>query len=196
MEIQEKSDHQAPVDTNLVVLPYNPTSGVYREDTLVILYNRLKAEGLYEIVFHENPSMSLLAFMNFFSEPGCLLQVCSITDGQRFVDTAGMSWVCELTSCDGVLNRAVGSFVFFRDYQKPIYTDQFGEEILKYWFDILGLHTVVGITPSRNRAARSYVKRLGFKEVGIAESYTSLGGMVDDGVMNIMTRERFKTGRL
>lgn len=195
MEDTVKQEGQSQ-ENNLVVLPYDPSAGVYTEDALVTLYNRLKIEGLYDIVFHENPNMSLLRFMNFFSDPSCLLQICSTTDGQKFVDTAGMSWVCELTSCDGVLNRAVGSFVFFKDYQKPIYTDPFGEEILKYWFEVLGIHTVVGVTPSRNLAARAYVRRLGFKEVGIAESYTSLGGKVDDGVMNIMTRDRFRIGRL
>lgn len=176
---------------NLLLLPYDSRVGVYNEDALVGLYKRLKSEDLWDIVFHEDSGITLLKFMNFFSEGKALLQVLAISDGKNIVDIAGMAWIGDITRCGGILTRGVGAFVFFKDYQKPMYTDQFGEMILDYWFGPLGLDVVVGVSPESNRAALIYAKRSGFKEVGRLPNYTTFKGEVVTGVVTSMTKQEY-----
>lgn len=176
---------------DFVMMPYDPKKGIYNEESLVSFYNRLHAEELWDIVFHENPEMSLREFLNFFNVSINLLQVFSITEGDRFVDVAGLAWLTDLTTCQGVLTRALGSFVFFKKYQNPKFTDAFCKIVLGYWFNYLKIDTIVGLTPAMNRLALIYVKRSGFREVGRLPSYTTFGKKVMDGVITSMTREEY-----
>ena len=177
---------------NLMLLPYVPGIGALDEQTLIDLYNRLKSEGLWDIVFHEDAGVSLLKFMSFFSDGKSLLQVLALVDGDRIVDIVGMSWLADITNCGGILTRGVGSFMFFKDYQKPSYSDQFADMILEYWFEQLGMDVVLGVTPEPNRAALFYIKRTGFKEVGRLPKYTTYAGEVVTGVLTSMTKEEYR----
>jgi len=177
---------------NLLLMPYDPNTGAFKEDALIAIYNRLKAEDLWDIAFHEDSNVTLLKFMNFFSSGTSLLQVLAVTNGQGFIEPAGIAWISEISVCSKVLTRGVGSFCFFKDYQKPHYTDQFAEMILEYWFEVLGLDTVVGATPEPNRAAALYVKRAGFKEVGRIPAYTTFKGEAVPAIVTVMTKEEFR----
>jgi RimJ/RimL family protein N-acetyltransferase len=176
---------------NLLLLPYDPRVGVYKEDALIDVYKRLKQEDLWDIVFHEDSGVTMLKFMNFFSDGRSLLQVLAISDGKNIVDIVGMAWISDITTCGGILTRGVGSFLFFKDYQKPHFTDLLGEMIIEYWFTQLGLDVVVGVTPLPNRAALIYAKRTGFKEVGRLPHYTTFKGEVVTGVVTSMTKQEY-----
>jgi RimJ/RimL family protein N-acetyltransferase len=130
--------------------------------------------------------------MKFFSEGSALLQVLAVTNDKGFIEPAGMAWIAEVSVCSGILIRGVGSFCFFKDYQKPMYTDQFAEMILEYWFEALSLDIVVGSTPEPNRAAVIYAKRAGFKEIGRIPNYTTFKGQVVPAVITAMTKEEFR----
>jgi RimJ/RimL family protein N-acetyltransferase len=175
---------------NLLLLPYMPRGGVFAEKTLIDLHARLHDEGLWPIVFHEDTGISLLQFMNFFSDGKCLLQIlATMDDNDHLVDIAGMAWIADVCTCAGILTRGVGSFAYFKGYQTPAFSSQFGEMILDYWFNQLKLDTIVGVTPEPNRAALVYVKRLGFKEFGSLPKYTTYEGKVADGVVTSMSKE-------
>jgi RimJ/RimL family protein N-acetyltransferase len=176
---------------DFLMLPYDPKFGIYNEESMVTFYDRLRTEDLLSTVFHENPEMSLREFLNFFNVPMNLLQVFSITEGDKVLDIAGLAWLADIVVCQGVLTRALGSFVFFRKYQSPKYTDQFSQIILDYWFNILKIDTIVGVTPAENRLAILYVKRAGFREVGRIPAYTTLGEKVMDGIITCMTRGEY-----
>lgn len=180
---------------DLLMMPYDPKIGVFNEESLISFYDRLHVEELWDIVFHENPEMSLREFLNFFNVPMNLLQVFTIAEGDRFSDVAGLAWLTEVTTCQGILTRALGSFVFFRKYQSPKYTDEFCKIILDYWFNVLMINTIVGLTPAENRLALLYVKRAGFREVGRMPSYTTLGKKIMDGVITSMTKEEYLSTR-
>lgn len=177
---------------NLLLMPYDPQAGAFNEDALIAIYKRLKAEDLWDTVFHEDSGVTLLKFMNFFSSGASLLQILAITNDKGFIDPAGIAWVSEIIVCSKVLTRGVGSFCFFKDFQKPYYTDQFAEMILEYWFEVLGLDTVVGATPEPNRAAQLYVRRAGFKEDGRIPGYTTYKGQIVSAVITSMTKEDYK----
>ncbi len=191
MDTAVKKDFEY-VRGRLMLTAYAPKVGTYKEEALMLLYNRLKEQDLWDTVFHESPGMSLLEFMNFFSNGNCLLQILCIVDGSTIVDIAGMSWIADITVCQNILTRAVGSFLFFQEYQKPMYTDPFSEMILGYWFEVLKMDLVVGVTPEPNRAALIYVKRAGLKEVGRLPNYTTYKGAIVTGVVTSMTKQEYQ----
>lgn len=176
---------------NLMILPYVPGAVDFKEDTLVGIYHQLKQEGLYETVFHENPKMTLNEFIRFFSSSAASLAFfCVIQDGIEV--PAGMCWLTDLVRVDGMFVKGQGSFVFFKEFQKPMYTNALGRIALDFWFNKMELGIVVGITPSNNRAALLYAKRIGFTENGRIPMYTSLHGNICDGVITSMRREDYK----
>jgi len=189
MENEKKFDF---IRGSLMILPYTPGVGVYTEDALIQLYQRLKKEGLFEIVFHEQPNMPLLQFMNFFSGPNTLLQILSTVKDNQVVDTVGMTWLTDLSTCSGLMQKAIASFVFFKDYQSPMYTDQLAKIVLEYWFDWLKLDIIIGMTPETNRAALLYAKRIGLKEIGRIPSFTTLSGEIVGGVVTYMTKDQYR----
>jgi RimJ/RimL family protein N-acetyltransferase len=177
---------------NLLLMPYDPrVPGLFNEEALIAIYKRLKAEDLWDIVFHEDAGVTLLKFMNFFCEGRALLQILAITDAKGYIEPIGVSWVGDITTCAGILTRGIGSFLFFKEYQKPMYTDQFSEMILDYWFNALKLDIIVGVTPEPNRAALIYVKRAGFKECGRIPKYTTFKGEAVTGIITSMTKEDY-----
>lgn len=174
-----------------LMIPYLPQEGTSQHEALINLYFRLKQEGLDKVVFHENPDISLLEFMNFFSGPKCFLQVLAIVKDEKLVDICGMAWLSDMCPCGGKLTKAVGSFLFFNDYQKPAYTDPFRDIIFDYWFDVLKVDTLVGLTPSLNRAASIFVKRLGLKEICRIPQYTTYEGQRCDGIISWLSKEEY-----
>ena len=177
---------------NLLLVPYSVEAKNLPEDVLLQLYNKLKSEDLWDIVFHEATDFTLLKFMNFFSGGGGLLQILVVTDGKGFYDSAGMAWIGDLALCAGKLTRGTGSFVFFKDYQRPAYTDTFCDIILDFWYNNLGLDIILGVTPEPNRPALLYIKRSGFKELARIPNYTTYAGEVVAGVVTSMTKAEYK----
>jgi hypothetical protein len=192
MESTVKKEYQCRRG-HLLLMPYDcRVAGPLREEALIDLYKRLKAEDLWDIVFHEDAGVTLLKFMNFFSNGNALLQILTIVNDQDFIEPIGMSWVADITTCAGILTRGVGSFLFFKNYQKPMYTDQFSEMILEYWFEVLGLDVILGVTPEPNRAALIYVKRAGLKEIGRLPNYTTFRGEVVTGIVSSLTKQEYR----
>ena len=185
-----KKDYQF-VRGNLMLSPY-VKGGLFKEEALYILYNRLRSEDLWSVVFHENTEMSLLEFMNFFSHGNCSLQILSIVNNDTVVDFAGMAWLTDMAVCQNVLTRASGSFGFFKEYQKPMYTDQFSDMILEFWFEQMKIDTLIGMTPEPNRSALLYIKRIGFKEVARLPQYTTYKNEVVTGVVTMMTKDDYQ----
>ena len=179
------------IQDGLAVFPYHPKAGAFKEDALIRLYERLKTEELFDIVFHENPGLTALEFLNFFNQPRNLLLIFGVVDGDQF-DTAGLAWLSDVTLCSDQLTRATGSFVYFKQYQRAPYTDAFGKRALEYWFKYLHINTLVGLTPESNRAALIYIKRLGLKECGRVPQFTTLFGKVTDAVVTVMTAVEYE----
>lgn len=173
---------------NLILVPYHPEVGVYREDTLVHLYTRLKTDGLFDTVFHENPRLTLASFINLFTQQTTLLQIVGKVEDEAIGDIIGLAWLSDVRKCDGMLTRGIASFVAFKEYQRPRYTDPAGDLVLDFWFEQLDIDVVVGMTPVANRAALRYIRRLGFLECGRIPGFTTLHGEPCDAVISYMSR--------
>lgn len=177
----------------MALLPYVSGSKEFAQDTLIRLAGKLK-EGdgwSWETVFHENPSMDLNSFVNYFSGNSVLLQILFAIEDGKDAEPAGMTWLSDLVRCDSGLKRAIGSFTFFKEYMTPNWTTPLGNIALEYWFENLNFSTIVGLTPSLNRPALAYLSRMGFTERGKLVSYTSYHGNVCDAVIGQMTRNEY-----
>lgn len=172
-------------------LPYTPKIVSFKEDVLVDIYKRLKNENLYEIIFHDNPQMTFNQFISFFSSELVSLSFFCVLENEVEYP-AGMCWLTDFANIDNRGKRANGSFVFFKDFQKPNYTNDFGKMALDFWFHELGVSVISGLTPSDNRSAMIYIKRLGFIESGRIPNYTILNGNICDGVITYLERSAFE----
>lgn len=166
-------------------------SGVYKSDALVSLYDRLKFEGLYGTVFHDNPDMGLFGFMSFFNSPGVLLQILNYVQNDKIVDVAALCWVVGVERYVDK-TKAVASFVVFKDYQKPNYTSILADLAVGYWVNELEIDVVIGMTPALNKPAVRFVKRIGFEELCRIPGYTSLNGEICESVVTMMTKKRYQ----
>lgn len=173
-----------------VLAPYKANQGILAEDILITIYNRLKSEGLYNIVFHDNPDMSLLDFQNFLSHTTVSLQVITVTEGEQ-TDLAGIAWLSGLEAY-GNRQRAVASFCAFQDYQSPALTEAMANFVLDYWFNCLGLDIVVGMTPEANALAVRFIKHVGFLELCRIPNYSHLLGKHTDCVVTYMDKDQYR----
>jgi hypothetical protein len=176
-----------------LLIPYMPQNGTEQHEALINLFFRLKKEDLDKIVFHEHPDITLLEFLNFFSGNKCLLQIFGLMDDKNnLVDICGMAWLSDIVNCSGILTKATGSFLFFNDYQKPAYSDAFGELLFEYWFEALSIDTLVGLTPAPNRKSSIFIKRQGMKELFRIPQYTTFEGQKCEGIVSWLSKEEYR----
>lgn len=175
---------------NCVLMPWDPKGPLEMQILLPAVWHKLHAEDLYQVVFHENPLMSLSEFVAFFSRPNVVLQLCMDAKDETNPKVAGLVWLSDYEALPSH-NRAIGSFVFFKDYQTPEWTDAFAAIALDYWFKILDLSVLVGMTPGPNRAAQRFSKRNGLEYLCILPKYTSYNGEPVDAMIAMLTREKY-----
>lgn len=173
-----------------LLAPYVLNGGMFGPEILVDIFNRLKKEELYPIVFHDNPDMNLLDFMNFFSHPTVSLQVLAVTEGDQIKDISGMAWLSGV-EVFGDRQRAVASFCSFKEYQSPAYTDAMAAFVFDYWFNCLNMDIVVGMTPAANVLAVRFIKRIGFIETCRIPNYSSLLGKITDCVITYLDKDQY-----
>src|SRR5207248_4535851 len=165
------------------------------ESAIVLAWQKLHAEDLYSVVFHENPSMTLAQFVGFFSQSNVAVQLCLDLTEETNPQLAGMVWLADITDLPSH-RRATGSFVFFRDYQSPRWTSKFAEMTLEYWFTELGIDYLLGVTPRLNRAARLFaVRHLQSTYAATVPGYTSYGGQACDALLITLTKEKYMDRR-
>ena len=173
-----------------LLAPYNPRGGVYSPEVLVGLYARLKDEGLWDTVFHDNPDMNLLDFMEFFSMPSVMLQFVNILDGENVSDIGAIAWLSGVEQY-GSRQRAVANFCVFKSYQRPVLTDPMARLIFGYWFECLGIDVIVGMTPAANAPAVNFIKRVGFVEACRIPNYSFYKGSTTDCVISFMDTKSY-----
>ena len=201
MDEQDMSKEKSHVQNGpYILIPYMPQNGTDQQEALVSLYFRIKTEGLIPIVFHENSGITLLEFINTWSISRNLLQIFGIKDDAgSLMDICGMAWLSDITEISDngkpILTKAIGSFLFLKKYQVPAFTNTFGDLIFRYWFETLGIDTLVGITPEPNRAASIYTKRQGMKELCRIPQYTTYEGKRCDGILSHLTKEEYRAAK-
>jgi RimJ/RimL family protein N-acetyltransferase len=173
-----------------LLMPYVEAPGLFSPENLVSIYTRLHDEGLWDIVFHDNPDMNLRGFMNFFGSPGVLMQVINIVDGDGIKDMAAIAWLANVERYKD-RQRAMASFCVFKDYQSPSVTSPMSKLILDYWFGALRMDIIMGLTPADNHLAVRFSKRIGFQELCRIPKYSVYQGEYTDCVESIIDTARY-----
>ena len=176
--------------------PWTPQlTGLNTEAAIVLAWQKLHAEDLYKVVFHENPAMPLAQFVFFFSQQTVALQLCLDMREENEPRLAGMVWLADITDLS-THRRATGSFVFFKDYQTPRWTTQFARMTLDYWFMDLNVGLLIGVTPEPNRAARAFsVRNLKVNYSFTLPQYTTYDGKRADAKVIVLTKEKYLLDR-
>jgi RimJ/RimL family protein N-acetyltransferase len=174
-----------------LLVPYVEDKGIYSPSDLVAIYHRLKDEGLWDVVFHDNPDMTLRGFIEFFGIPSVMMQVINIVDGDKIQEMAAISWLSGVEQY-GDRTRGVASFCVFKHYQTPVITDKMAKFVLDYWFDCLGMDIVVGMTPEANVQAVNFIKRIGFIESSRLPGYSRYQGKFTNCVITYIDKPQYK----
>jgi RimJ/RimL family protein N-acetyltransferase len=168
------------------VLPYYREKENLPKDILRLLYRRLVAEQLDRMLFH-NRAVTEEEFVRFAEDEALTSLFLDQANG-RFV---GLAWLTNIEDCQ-TIRKGIGSFSFFRDFWNAPLTKAFGDVCLSQWFSIVGLNLVYGITPSPNRLAIRYCRRLGFNYVARIPQFVSYDGETVDADICTLTREQFE----
>lgn len=187
MEVKDKFQWLRPP---FMLIPYVVRDGYYKPEDLVSIYNRLNNEGLWDIVFHDNPQMNLLDFMEFFSIPSVMLQIINLVEGESIIDMGAIAWLSGVEQY-GDKQRGVANFCVFRDYQNPVITDPMAKIVFSYWFDCLEMDVIVGMTPAANTHAVNFIKRVGFQEACRIPKYSLYKGEYSDCVITFMDKTNY-----
>lgn len=163
------------------------------ESIMVDMWYRLKEDDLYRVVFHENPEMTLSAYMAFFSKPSVAAQVLFNTETEEL---AGMTWLSEFEQLPSH-RRATGSFVVLKQFWGRAFTDAIAPVVIPYWFSSfddggLNLDVLVGMTPAVNRRAMAFSRKAGLKYLAALPGYTSFSGKPTDAMIAVMTRKDYE----
>lgn len=174
-----------------MIIPWLPTGTGPLESALSLVWARMHADKIYGTVFHERTDFTFSEFVQFFSRPTILVQLCAeVDDGGTIIDIAGIAWLADFEQLPSH-RRAMGSFAYFRKYWSPKWTDTFGKMLLKYWFEDLKIENLSGLTPKPNRAAHRYCQRLGLRYVAELPRWTSFNGKQVAANVAIMDKSEY-----
>jgi hypothetical protein len=176
----------------IAIIPWTPAMTGPLESAMTMVWRRLHDEDLYATVFHERTDFTFAEFMQFFSRPLTLVQVCAEVDEHgAIVDLAGLCWLADYEQLPSH-RRACGSFAFFRKYWSPKWTDLFAKTLLAYYFEDLQLDLLIGVTPEPNRAARVFTVRSQLRYVARLPDYTTYQGKRCAALIASLTKEEYQ----
>ncbi len=159
------------------------------------MWKRMHDDGTFGMFFHEGPEMSFVQFGAILASPADKVQLIIGHDANGDAkEHAGMVILNHVFVNDQV-KRAVGNFMFFREYWHRHDSMELGRAVMDHWFLTMGFDVIAGLTPRANRAAIQFIKRLGFQVVGDVPGFTTYEGKPSASVTSFMTREMWTKKR-
>lgn len=156
------------------------------------LWKRMHDDDTFKMFFHEGPEMSFVQFGAALTNPLERLQIVVGHDADGTAkEHAGLLILNHILVTEKV-KRAVGNFLFFREYWNRHDTDDLARAVLNHWFGVLDFDVISGITPRQNRAAIQFIKRAGFQIVGDVPMFTTYDGEPSASAVSYMTRKMWQ----
>lgn len=167
-------------------------SAPHTEVFLPGLWKRMHDDGTFKMFFHEGPDMTFWQFVAALSLPTERVQIVvgHDTDGTA-KEHAGLLLLNHLC-LTGKVKRAVGNFLFFREYWNRHDTADLARAVFNHWYGVMDFDVIVGITPRQNKAAIQFIKRIGFQIVGDVPMFTSYEGEPSASAISYMTRAQWR----
>lgn len=172
-----------------VIVDYDAAKMPGTEVFLPGLWKRMHDDGTFNMFFHEGPEMNFCQFGAVLAAPCDKVQLVIGHDAEgNAKEHAGVVILMHILYND-VVKRAVGNFLFFKEYWHRADSYQLGMAVLDHWFGNMKFDVIAGVTPRANRAAIQFIKRLGFQIVGDIPNFTMYEGKQCASVSSFMTRE-------
>ena len=159
-------------------------------DVLAYAFLRLTQEGLRDVVFYDQPGITVVEYLVWCASInvlGCYIRRPLVDSPPVLV---GLGFINKLTEINGYRRGEVGMF-FFREYWGRKLTQEFCEKMLDWCFQDANLDAVYGISPVNNRLAVAFSRRMGFHQVGPIPKFCTWKGKPADGMISVMTREEW-----
>ena len=162
--------------TDLKLIPYNADLDPEAHNFLPWLWEKLKADELISVYFHDNPDVNFPTLVKLFSG-GASVTLVMTGEGEQ-VKMVGFGALTGLGD-----KAASAGFVFFREFWDTKTTTEAMKSLLAYWFEQFELDCVFGGVAEGNRAANIMLSRAGCKRQGKLPHLQHWKGVPSDAVV-------------
>jgi len=162
--------------TDLKLIPYNADLDPEAQNFLPWLWDKLKADDLISIYFHENPDVNFPTLVKLFSGGATVTLV--MTGDDKSAKLVGFGALTSLSN-----KAASAGFVFFREFWDTHITTEAMKALLAYWFGQFELDSILGGVAEGNRAANIMLSRAGCKRQGKLPQLQHWKGLPVDAVV-------------
>jgi RimJ/RimL family protein N-acetyltransferase len=114
-----------------------------------------------------------------------------VTRGAPSFSMAGLGWLWNVSGVPGARKAECG-MCFFRNARLAGLTIEFAQQLLDFSFYTVGLDVVHGSSPTRNRLAIDFARRLGFRQTCPLPKFADWHGEPADVVISFLTREAWE----
>jgi RimJ/RimL family protein N-acetyltransferase len=170
------------------LIPYNKAWPVFPDGLLGHLYLRSKQDNLIGTVFNTK-GMEFDAFVTYMASDKVIAQIYCLQEGDQLTPIG----YCFLHSVDGDdgCRLALFGFCFFREYWGRTMVRDLVWMCLDYWFHVLKVDVLYGITRKDNFLARNFSRNFGFKEIAVLPKFLYSGGVRVDARLVLLERNLF-----
>lgn len=181
--------HKTGESLEWMLVDFDATKMPGMETFLPGVWERMHKDGTFEMFFHEGPNINFIQFGAIMTDPANKIQLVGGYDKDGTAkEHAGIVMLTHILVND-VVKRAVGNFLFFHEYWHRADSLSLGHAVLDHWFGKMEFDVIAGITPRANRAAITFIKRLGFQVVGDVPGFTMYEGKPCASATSFMTRQ-------
>ena len=164
------------MSNSLHLVPYNGDLDPEAHNFLPWLWEKLKADDLISIYFHDRPDVNFPTLVKLFSGGATVTLV--LTGGKDDTKLVGFGALSSLGD-----KAASAAFAFFREFWDTKTTTEAMKALLAYWFEQFELDHVFGGVAEGNRAANIMLSRAGCKRQGKLPNLHHWKGMPSDAVV-------------
>jgi RimJ/RimL family protein N-acetyltransferase len=164
------------MNVSLNLVPYNADLDPDSHNFLPWLWEKLKADDLISIYFHDRPDVNFPTLVKLFSGGATVTLVLTGDKEDTKLIGFGALW--------GIGDKAASAgFAFFREFWDTHTTTEAMKALLTYWFNQFELDHVFGGVAEGNRAANIMLSRAGCKRQGKLPQLQHWKGMPSDAVV-------------
>lgn len=174
--------------TNLHLAAYHADLDPKAHNFLPWLWEKMKADDLVNIYFHDKPDVNFPTLVKLFS--GGAIVTLVLTGEKEQTKLVGFGALTDGLGDEKVKAGAAG-FAFFREFWDTRTTTEAMKSLLAYWFQHFELDYILGGVAKDNRAANVMLGRAGCKRQGELPKLHHWNGVPSDAIIWTAQRAHF-----
>ena len=172
------------------LVPYDKAWPAFPDGLLGHLYLRAKEDNLLATTFCGMPTPNFDSFVSYLSGKGVLVQIYCLQGEDGALTPAGFCFLHGVDGPDGA-RMAMFGFCFFREYWGRTEVRELVWACLAYWFEVIKVDVLYGITRLDNFLARNFSRNFGFREIAVLPKFLYSGGVRTDARLVLLERSSF-----